>query len=154
MRFFSGMSPVADLSISDIPETGPDYRRWITISVIAFQVETITEIEVPWPEAGIPKIVIGWKLGLYEGAGIRAVGLRIMGLRIIGPRIIGPRIAGPLLIQGPVAAGKRRRDQDKLDTIGLFHTGVAGLRTLLNYSSFPVLSVTGSLYPRYSLVIR
>jgi hypothetical protein len=149
MRFFSGMSPVADLSISDIPETGPDYRRWITISVIAFKVETIAEIEVPWPEAGIPKIVIGWKLGLYEGAGIRAVGLRI-----IGSRIIGPRIAGPLLIQGPVAAGKRRRDQDKLDTIGLFHTGVAGLRTLLNYSSFPALSVTGSLYPRYSLVIR
>jgi hypothetical protein len=69
------MSPVAGLSISDIPETGPDDRRRITISVITFQVETIAEIEVPWPEAGIPKIVIGWKLGLYQGAGIRAVRL-------------------------------------------------------------------------------
>jgi hypothetical protein len=123
------MGPNPGLPIRDIPETCPDDRRRITIRVIPFQVETIAEIEVPRPLAGIPKIIVRRKLGLYEGAGITAIRLiapRIIRTLRIGSGIIGSRVVGPLLVQGPVTAGKRRRDQDKLYTFGLFHGGVAG----------------------------
>jgi hypothetical protein len=129
-------SPAA-LRITDPPKTLPDDRRRITISVIAVQAKPIAVIELVWLETGIPEIIVRWKLGLYHRTGIttvrlvappgivRALRIGTCGTPIIRTGIIGPRIIGPLLVQGPVAAGERRCDQDKLDTGGLFHVGVA-----------------------------
>ena len=77
---------------------------------------------------------------MFKGAGIAAVRLipaggriRIGGIRsrIISPRAIAPGVRGPgvirpLLVKGPVAAGERCGDQDKLNTSGLFHLVLQG----------------------------
>jgi hypothetical protein len=131
------MRAPATLRITDPSKTLPDDRRRITICVIAVQAEPAAVIELVWLKTGIPEIIVRWKLGLYHWTGIAAVGfvaprgiIRALrfgtrGTVIIWTGIIRPRIIGPLLVQGPVTAGKRRRDQDKLDTGGLFHIGVA-----------------------------
>src|SRR5580700_9969112 len=131
------MRSPATLRITDPTKSFPDDRRRITISVIAVQAEPIAIIELVRLETGIPEIIVRWKLGLYDGTGIaavrhvaprgiiRALWFGTCGAAIIRSGVIRPRVIGPLLVQGAVTAGKRRRDQDKLDTGGLFHIGVA-----------------------------
>ena len=82
------MSGSANPDVPDLPETCSDDRCGIPIGVIAVKIEPVTVIVVPWPETGIPDIIVGWKLGVYEGAGIAAVRLRIVRPVGAGGRIV------------------------------------------------------------------
>jgi hypothetical protein len=76
------MSRSADPAVPDLPESRPDDRCRIPIRVIAVKIEPVTVIIVPWPETGIPEIIVGWKLGVNSRTGIVAIRF-VAGGRII-----------------------------------------------------------------------
>jgi hypothetical protein len=92
----------------------------LAIIVIPFQVQRIIVIHTIGLKAIEPGVVVGRQIIGCQRAGIGAVGsLGLWDILLIFRRI--------LLIQVPVAGGKRSRDQHKLNVVGLFHNGVAGL---------------------------
>jgi hypothetical protein len=90
------------------------------VIIIPFQVKRIIEIHAVWLKAIVPCVVVGWKIVRRQRAGIGAVGG--LGLRV--NLLIFRRL---LLVKVPVAGRKRSSDQHKLNVVGLFHNGVAGL---------------------------
>ena len=93
----SGMPRSTDPARPDLPESRPNDRRGIPIRVIAFKIEPVTEIIVPWPETGIPDIIVGWELGVNQWTGIAAIRF------VAGGKI--SRIAGRIIRIGRIGIG-------------------------------------------------
>jgi hypothetical protein len=92
----------------------------VPVIIIPFQVKRIIIVHPVWLKAIVPCVIVGGKIVRRQWAGIGAVGGLGLGINLLILRLIR-------LVKVPVARRKRGSDQHKLNVVGLFHNGVAGL---------------------------
>jgi hypothetical protein len=100
-------------------KAGPDDGGGKTEIIVAIEIERIAITNTIRPETGIPGVVVGWQIVLLQRTRVGTIGRIAHGVLLI---ISG----GLLLVQGPVTAGERSGDQDKLDAGGFFHNAARG----------------------------
>jgi hypothetical protein len=101
-------------------ESTADNPHVVPVIIIPFQVKRIIVIHPVWLKAIVPCVIVGGEIVRRQRAGISAVGGLGLRINLLIFRLIR-------LVKVPVARCKRGSDQHKLNVVGLFHNGVAGL---------------------------